>query len=682
MVETQTLSRYRIERELGRGASGVVHQALDTALERHVALKAVSTAGLDEHEKQDLLARFKREATAAARLSHPNIVTIYDFGHEKDTAYIVMELVPGSSLAGELNASGRLGFERILGLMKQLLAGLQAAHEHGVIHRDIKPSNLLLLPDGHLKIADFGVARLESSTVTRAGTILGTPSYMAPEQLAGKTVDRRADLFSAGVILYELLAGRRPFVGDSTYSVIYQVLHADPPLPSELDLPVPKWIDGVVHKALAKNPDERYQDARSFAAALDAAAQTLHNATTTTLKLNLDDARPAPGPSSKHRSEPARRSWWPWAAGLGAIAVLAGGWWASREPEVPSRVASAAVAVPANTPAPSSTPATVATAAPAPPAEAVQPPAASVPEAKPAQESKVPEAAPKSKAEPPAAAKKEVRAPPVKREPARPAETQPAQEGPGSPRPAVDPAGSRPGFFGEPRAEFAAEDGLPPREIAVGLLRRAAESGDARAMNRLGNLLREGKAVERNLPEAAKWFEKAAAAGNIQAALSLAAMYRDGHGVAKDPQKALGLLEKAAQLGHPRALNQLGILYVKGEGVAQNDQKAFSLFQRAAEQGELAAMAHLAYLYEVGRGVSRNQDEALRWYRRAAELGEPRARERLRQLGETPPPVKPPARRFTDGRRPFLPGSGVTPPADIDRPGGDLSNRSRNWPSP
>lgn len=645
MVEAQSLGRYRIERELGRGASGIVYQALDTSLERQVALKAVSTAGLDGHEKQDLLARFKREATAAARLAHPNIVTIYDFGHESDTAFIVMELIAGSSLATEISARERLDFERILALMKQLLAGLQAAHAHGVVHRDIKPSNLLLLPDGHLKIADFGVARLESSTVTRAGTILGTPSYMAPEQLAGQTVDRRADLFSAGVILYELLAGRRPFVGDSTYSVIYQVLHADPPLPSQLDLPVPKWIDNVVRQALAKDPAERFQDAQAFATALDDAAQTLHGGTATTLRLDAlpgTAAGPLAAPTGQSRARhSARRPWWGAAALAGVAALLAWGWWFTGETEKPAREPTGAVAglpVPATqTPALAQAATTAlqrgteSAATPAPKST----PEVAVTTAKPREETVA--TAPKTD--------KRERAPLTLR-------STPSRTAPPPALPAGDVA-EAPGDWGK-------ESALPPREIALGLLRRAAERGDVRAMNRLGNLLKEGRGVEQDLLQAAQWFEKAVAGGNLHATVALAGMYREGQGVPRNTDKAVQLYQKAASAGHPRALVQLGILHFKGEDVPQNDEQAVSYFRQAALKGDPGAMVYLAYMHEIGRTVPRDQAEALRLYRRAAELGEPRARERLRQLGEAVPNALPQARRFSEARRPLgLAGEGA-----------------------
>jgi TPR repeat protein/tRNA A-37 threonylcarbamoyl transferase component Bud32 len=672
MVETRSLNRYRIERELGRGASGIVYEALDTALERKVALKAVSTAGLDEHEKTDLLARFRREASAAARLAHPNIVTVFDFGHEQDTAYIVMELVPGASLAAAINAQGRLGFERILALLKQLLAGLQAAHQHGVIHRDIKPSNLLLLPDGHLKIADFGVARLESSTVTRAGTILGTPSYMAPEQLAGRPVDRRADLFSAGVILYELLTGRRPFVGDSTYSVIYQVLHADPPLPSQLDLPVPRWIDGVVQKALAKDPEERFQDAREFALALDEALRTLQSDTASTINLSSQrGATPARGSTAPGTQAASAKPVWPWAAGLAAVAVFSWGWWVSGEREaVPQPVSAKAATAPpgggdeAPRPAPSlaeARPAPVAPGAALPveriPASAQNETDAASPKALPGGQV-VPrqrrEVSPEPRREasgvsPPAGKVRETRR--------QPPSAAPASE---APAPTAG-APAAPDAFAGARFRANGEEGPAARFLPLGVLRQGAEAGDPRAMNQLGLALRDGRGGVQDFAQAALWFEKSGAAGNTNAMLALAGLYRDGQGVAKDPARALELLQGAAAAGNTRALALLGALYFKGEGVAQDDAKAAEYLRAAARMNDRGAIIHLAHLYELGRGVARDPQEALRLYRQAAAMGEPRARERLRQLGEALPAVTPPARAFKEGRRPF----GAERPADF-----------------
>ncbi|KAB2838679.1 MAG: protein kinase, partial [Burkholderiales bacterium] len=582
----------------------------------------------------------------------PNIVTIHDFGHDQDTAFIVMELVPGRSLAAEIARGAPLGFERILGLMKELLSGLAAAHEHGVIHRDIKPSNLLLLPDGHLKIADFGVARLESSTVTRAGTILGTPSYMAPEQLAGKPVDRRADLFSVGVILYELLTGRRPFVGDSTYSVIYQVLHADPPLPSQLDLPLPKWIDGVVHRALAKDPQERFQDAREFAAALDAAAQTLHGLTEPTLELSaLASPRSSPGSKFAPLAPKAAGPRWSWlAVGLLALALGALGWWANQEPEPAARearggppVATVLAAAPTTVAtqtepsamAPAQTPLA---AAPAPDRPTPSAPAAMAPNASPKPLQARPAEAQRPRPSFPANPVKLDGAPPESK--LASAAAAPLQERLLPPPPLAD------WRFNAPGAE-----NLPLRALPIARLRRAAEDGDARAMNQLGNAYREGRGVERDLRQAASWFEKSAAAGNPNAMLALAAMAREGQGIPKDLDRALGLLKKAAESGNPRALVLLSGLYLKGEGVEQSDAKAAEYLRQAASQGERAAYTHLAYLHELGRGVSLDRQEALRLYRRAAEMGEPRARERLMQLGESAPEAAPPLRRFAEPRR-------------------------------
>ena len=655
------MSRYRLGRELGRGASGIVNEALDTSLERTVAVKTVSTAGVDAHEKAELLARFKREATAAARLAHPNIVTIHDFGHDQDTAFIVMELVPGRSLAAEIARAAELNFDRILGLMKELLAGLAAAHEHGVIHRDIKPSNLLLLPDGHLKIADFGVARLESSTVTRAGTILGTPSYMAPEQLAGKPVDRRADLFSAGVILYELLTGRRPFVGDSTYSVIYQVLHADPPLPSQLDLPVPKWIDGVVQKALAKDPSERFQDAREFASALDVAAQTLHGVLEATLPLATGRSQRLAPNATLAGSHKTMSSPWLWVGGLALAGTLGAlGWWASQEPETSPTLARNQPRVAMSVPAAAAVSADPSGGAPAgePPKLGSSPAAVSPAGAlntAPAAATTI-QAVPKTRPEPSTALRREPK--PLHSDRNARASTEPGLAPKAAAAAPLAPAAIRPTppqALEDWRFNAPAAENLPARALPIARLRRAAEDGDSRAMNQLGNAYREGRGVERDLSLAAGWFEKSAAAGNPNAMLSLAAMHREGQGVTKDLHRALALLKQAAASGNPRALILLGGLHLKGEGVEQSDTKAAEYLRQAAQQGERAAFTHLAYLHELGRGVPLDRDEALRWYRRAAEMGEPRARERLQELGEAVPDVAPPLRRLAEGRRPFRP---------------------------
>ncbi|MBI4990163.1 MAG: serine/threonine protein kinase [Rhodocyclales bacterium] len=271
MTELKKLGKYEIRRELGQGAMGIVYEGFDPMITRRVALKTVRRDQLDRAEVEEILARFKREAQAAGRLSHPNIVSIYEYGEDNGTAFIAMEFVEGRELKEHFDANERFPMAEIVRIMGQLLDALDFSHKNGVVHRDIKPSNIILLKDGSVKVADFGIARVESSNLTQAGSVLGTPSYMSPEQFMGQTVDGRSDLFSAGVILYQFLTGEKPFTGALT-TIMHKVLKEEPAAPSELNVQVPRPFDALIRKALAKRPDERFQNGREFTLALKMAA--------------------------------------------------------------------------------------------------------------------------------------------------------------------------------------------------------------------------------------------------------------------------------------------------------------------------------------------------------------------------------------------------------------------------
>jgi serine/threonine-protein kinase len=271
MAGVTKLGKFEIRRELGRGAMGVVYEGFDPMIERVVAIKTIRPEQLEGDDAAEQLARFRREAQAAGRLTHPNIVGVYDLGEDGGTTYIAMEFVKGRELQDVLEQNERFAMHDVVRVMDQLLEALGHAHAHGVVHRDVKPANIIILPDGGVKVADFGIARVESSSLTQAGMVLGTPSYMSPEQFMGQTVDGRSDLFSAGVILYQLLTGEKPFTGSLT-TIMHKVLQEQPLPPSTLNVQVPKAFDAVMQKALAKRPDERYQTARELADAIRAAA--------------------------------------------------------------------------------------------------------------------------------------------------------------------------------------------------------------------------------------------------------------------------------------------------------------------------------------------------------------------------------------------------------------------------
>jgi len=264
------IGKYEIQDALGRGAMGVVYKGYDRGIARSVAIKAIEKSSLGAEELKHVIQRFRHEAQAVGRLVHPRIVQIYDYGEDDDTAYIVMELVNGKSLHEHLLQKVKYEIREVGEIVRQLLDGIGHAHAEGVVHRDVKPSNILLNSDGRIKISDFGIARLDSSSLTQVGDVLGTPYYMAPEQFLGVEVNALADIYSVGVIAYELLTGRKPFGGNAA-TVMQQVLNDRPPDPSQLNPDLSPLMDRVLHKALAKNRDERFQSAGEFAEAFRAA---------------------------------------------------------------------------------------------------------------------------------------------------------------------------------------------------------------------------------------------------------------------------------------------------------------------------------------------------------------------------------------------------------------------------
>lgn len=262
------LGRYRVEGELGRGAMGVVYRAVDPLLERPVAVKTVNLSEAGD-EAAEFDARFQQEAKAAARLAHPNVITVYDVGRQGQVAFMAMEFLEGRDLREIMADRPRLPVAEAIGIAAQVADGLAYAHERGVVHRDIKPANIMILGGGLAKIMDFGIARLRVSDVrTRTGVLLGSPKYMSPEQVLGQGADGRSDLFSLGVVLYEMLTGAAPFSGDSVSNLMHQIATASTPAPSRSNSEVPPLLDLVVAKALAKKPEERYQSGAQFAADL------------------------------------------------------------------------------------------------------------------------------------------------------------------------------------------------------------------------------------------------------------------------------------------------------------------------------------------------------------------------------------------------------------------------------
>ncbi|WP_439815161.1 protein kinase domain-containing protein [Zavarzinia sp. CC-PAN008] len=273
-VEPKRLGKYDIVSVLGRGAMGVVYKGYDPGIERHVALKTVRADAIDDEDAKTLaLQGLKRDARAAGKLQHPNIVGVYDYGEEEGIAFIAIEFIQGRSVKDFLDEKRTFTVAEIVTIMDELLTALEYSHQRGVVHRDIKPANVMITDEKRVKICDFGIAKVESSTATQTGMIMGTAAYMPPEQFMALAVDARSDIHAAGVMLYQLLAGKKPFEG-TTEQIMYKVLNVVPDPPSSVNPRSPHSLDPVVAKAMAKKPEDRFQSAEEFRAALRLAADS------------------------------------------------------------------------------------------------------------------------------------------------------------------------------------------------------------------------------------------------------------------------------------------------------------------------------------------------------------------------------------------------------------------------
>jgi serine/threonine-protein kinase len=376
MADISTLGKYEIRHEIGRGAMGVVYEGYDPMIKRIVALKTIRADQLAGAEGPNVIARFRREAQAAGRLNHPNIVSIYEFGEDAGTWFIAMEKIEGRELKQCFETNERFTTADIVRIMSQVLDALDYSHRQGVIHRDIKPANIFLLPGGAVNVGDF-LAHIETSNLTQAGAVMGTPSYMSPEQIMGLPVDGRSDLFSAGVVLYQFLTGERPFAGSAT-TTMQKVLKEDPLPPSSLNVQAPSGMDAVVGKALAKRPEDRFQTAREFADALRAAAPGVSPAGTDPTLVGAADAtvltapmaaataaRAAPAAGAVPTEKKSQTAAVAVAIGVAVVAIGAVAWYIAQRPSATPASTTQAQSAPAQpTPAiPASAP--VAAAAPA-----------------------------------------------------------------------------------------------------------------------------------------------------------------------------------------------------------------------------------------------------------------------------------------------------------------------------
>ncbi len=279
MPKIKKLGKYEIVAELGSGAMGRVYKAKDPSIDRFVALKTINLSlTFSDKERSEFLERFYREARTAGQLSHQNIITIYEVAHdsEYDLSFIAMEFASGAELKDIISSPASVPLHQSIKLVSQIADALDYAHQHGIVHRDIKPANIILNSKGVLKITDFGIARIETSNLTDTGKFLGTPYYMSPEQIDGKTIDGRSDLFALGVIFYQLLTKTMPFQGDSVAAVTYAIVHKTPQKPSMMEPSVPEQIDRAVMKLLSKDRDKRYSSGRELIDDLKSAEEKIN----------------------------------------------------------------------------------------------------------------------------------------------------------------------------------------------------------------------------------------------------------------------------------------------------------------------------------------------------------------------------------------------------------------------
>jgi serine/threonine protein kinase len=262
------IGRYRIERLIGSGAMGMIYAAHDPVIDRKVAIKLIRADLLSGDDKADYVARFQREARSAGRCTHPNIVAVYDFAVHEGNPFLAMEYIEAANLSQTLASSGRFTAPAAVAVAAQVLDALACAHGLGIVHRDVKPANVLLLANGQVKMTDFGIARMESADRTLVEAVIGTPSYMSPEQFRGEAVDARSDLFSAGVVLYEMLVGERPFPGRNITEIAYRLLSDEPMDIRAKVATLPASLASIVERALAKRPEDRFASAAEMAMAL------------------------------------------------------------------------------------------------------------------------------------------------------------------------------------------------------------------------------------------------------------------------------------------------------------------------------------------------------------------------------------------------------------------------------
>lgn len=594
------IGRYLVQGELGRGGMGIVYDALDPVIGRNVAVKVINLKALSEPAEAEFLRdRLFREARSCGQLLHPGIVIVFDVGQEQQSAFIAMERVDGPSLQQMLATGKRLTADEALRILRQTAAALDYAHQHGIVHRDIKPANVMVRSDGTVKVTDFGIAKIISSaTTTMTGTVMGTPSYMSPEQIEAREVDGRSDQFSLAVLAYEILTGAKPFQADSIPAIAHLIVYGARPLPHEVDANLPVGLDFVFQRAFSRLPEERFPTCVAFTDALQSAFEA-----------------PKPAPPPVVVLPASKKATGAVSALLLLVLLLLGGggfyYFTYLRPKAQP------------TPAPEPT----TTAESKPPAILTQTP-------------------PAAKTDQPAAPT----GPPVikkfKAEPDSVKNGTPAMlvwEVSGADKITIDHGVGKVGAKGM----FAVLPALSTTYAltvsnAAGSTHKAAAievTPDPESVPRSVRARQlfddaQTKRQEGQAEEAATLFGRSAEMGDASAMVVLAEMYSSGDGVAEDETKAFGWFKRAAEAGNVSGMVGLAGMYLLGvNGGDPNEEEAARWFQKAADHDSPAALFDLGQLYENGRGVGKSLDKAKDLYQRAAKLGNREAQKRLAALG-------------------------------------------------
>ncbi len=625
-----SIGRYQVLERIGRGAMGTVYRGRDPYIGRPVAIKVLHV--LDE----DLRARFLQEMRSLGTLHHPNVVTIFDCGEDAERPFIVMEFVEGTTLAHVIHGERPLPLPQALDVVSELCTALDYAHERGIVHRDIKPANLMIDAGGRLKVVDFGIARVSVDAATQTGTVIGTPSYMAPEQITGAPIDRRTDIFAVGLVLYELISSRQAFPGDG--KTAWQIMHAvvnDVPAPLSTVAPgLSPELERIINRAIEKRPADRYQTLAQMAADI----ADVQRASVAETRPRPRGVEAVPHPAATTEREPAptipRGPTLPPAVPVSSPAAAA----PSVLPATDAEGVEAAVDRREARP-PSPWPrrvvvewtlaavTVIALVAVAWTAMTRQRDAAANDKttAAPASAGAVPsDAAARQPASPPAAVETPVATQPVasRRDDAPPVDGAGRATAPAAPLPAPAVTGKPvAGPYEQARLLLPPDSRAPNPQRAASLLQRACDSGDWRGCVDLADMAAGGAGIDRDEPRAAALYRRACDGGVGAACDKGGAMYLDGRGVTRDVATAASMLERACEDGSRDGCNRLGVIYTRGIAVSRDEARAATLYDKACAQSLGIACVNLGIAYQNGRGVPKDLTRARTAYNKACDAG-------------------------------------------------------------